>query len=68
MRAADLLTILTNPPRSKEYQGIFLMTKNHKRPVTTIEITQKNEVILHFNQQKKRADNERNLSRTNDES
>ncbi|ASZ07226.1 hypothetical protein [Enterococcus thailandicus] len=52
MRAADLLTILTNPPQSKEYQGIFLMTKNHKRPVTTIEITQKNEVILHFNQQK----------------
>lgn len=52
MRAADLLTILTNPPQSKEYQGIFLLIKNQKRPVTAIETTQKNELILHFNQQK----------------
>lgn len=52
MRAADLLTILTNPPQNKEYQGIFLLIKNQKWPVTKIEVTPKNELVLHFNQPK----------------
>jgi hypothetical protein len=52
MRAADLLTLITNSPTKREYKGIYLNKEEQIVPLTSIQTNQMNQCVLTFEERK----------------
>lgn len=50
MRAADLLTVLSNPPTQKAYENIELIVNNQSYFLTSVEITETGQCNFLFTQ------------------
>ncbi|MBF8807870.1 MAG: hypothetical protein IC227_05330 [Enterococcus lacertideformus] len=48
MRAADLLTLITNSPTKNEYHGVYLSDHDKIQPLTSIKMTENNQCVLFF--------------------
>ncbi|ASV95909.1 hypothetical protein [Enterococcus durans] len=53
MRAADLLTVLSNPPTKKTYESIELTADSRSYPLTGVEITETGQCNFLFTQGQK---------------
>ncbi len=53
MRAADLLTVLSNPPTKKPYESIELTADSRSYPLTGVEITETGQCNFLFTQGQK---------------